>query len=517
MKKSYALRIGSILLALLLAILPGMAGAEEAKEKTYTMPPKEEALAPVGGDDSQALFAAYVRSLFFGEERLARSSESAGSQLTGNDAVLYAELKREILAILSGTRSSTVIEISPTVFNVEGTEWTAQELGIDAIAVDGYVTDEAVQAVYAKFATDFSLVLEALLRDCSYEMFWYDKTQSARRTLFNINAVEEDGVVRIGWKGVFTYRLPVSAAYAAGQYAVSSDAVQRAKTAAANAKQIINRYAGASDLEKLNGYRQEICALAEYNEDVQNGLSVAYGDPWQLIWVFDGDDTTNVTCEGYSKAFQYLCEETAFTGDISCIVAGGNLSGGLSGPHMWNILRMDDGKNYIADIANCDDGSIGSPDHLFLTGCAGGSPDTYFVYPTHNTYVYFQYDADTLAVYPQTWLEMSSEKYVERTPDPWENLDTVTIPRDTVEIRESAFEGADMERVILPEGVKVIGSRAFAQCEKLRYVNLLEGLLAIADDAFAGCENLTVLCAKGSAEEAYAQEHGFACAYPGEE
>lgn len=30
-------------------------------------------------------------------------------------------------------------------------------------------------------------------------------------------------------------------------------------------------------------------------------------DPWQLIHVFDGDTTTNVVCEGCSKAFVYTC------------------------------------------------------------------------------------------------------------------------------------------------------------------------------------------------------------------
>lgn len=28
----------------------------------------------------------------------------------------------------------------------------------------------------------------------------------------------------------------------------------------------------------------------------------------ELIWVFDGDSSTNVVCEGYAKAFQYLCD-----------------------------------------------------------------------------------------------------------------------------------------------------------------------------------------------------------------
>ena len=38
-----------------------------------------------------------------------------------------------------------------------------------------------------------------------------------------------------------------------------------------------------------------------------NGLP--YGDPWQLIYVFDDDPDTNVVCEGYAKAFKYEADE----------------------------------------------------------------------------------------------------------------------------------------------------------------------------------------------------------------
>ena len=35
---------------------------------------------------------------------------------------------------------------------------------------------------------------------------------------------------------------------------------------------------------------------------------------------------------------------------------------------MWNIVTMEDGKHYIVDVTNCDEGSVGAPDHLFLAG-----------------------------------------------------------------------------------------------------------------------------------------------------
>jgi replicative DNA helicase len=50
-----------------------------------------------------------------------------------------------------------------------------------------------------------------------------------------------------------------------------------------------------SDYEKLQSYRNEICGLTDYNHAaVTDGAP--YGNPWQLIWVFDGNSTTNVVC-----------------------------------------------------------------------------------------------------------------------------------------------------------------------------------------------------------------------------
>ena len=113
-----------------------------------------------------------------------------------------------------------------------------------------------------------------------------------------------------------------------------------------------------------------------------------------MIYVFDQDESTNVVCEGYSKAFQYLCDyaqntESFDDNSIECYSVSGNMSGGTgAGPHMWNILHMEDGKNYIADITNSDGNSIGvaSTDedadgsYLFLNGCESSVSFNYISY-----------------------------------------------------------------------------------------------------------------------------------------
>ena len=70
-----------------------------------------------------------------------------------------------------------------------------------------------------------------------------------------------------------------------------------------------------------------------------------------------------------AKAFQYLCDLTAFDDDIQCYTVDGVMDGGTgAGDHMWNVMLMPNGERYLVDITNCDEGSVGHPDYLFLAG-----------------------------------------------------------------------------------------------------------------------------------------------------
>ncbi len=82
--------------------------------------------------------------------------------------------------------------------------------------------------------------------------------------------------------------------------------------------------------------------------------------------------------------------------------------------------------------------------------------------------------------------------------------DKLSLPEDIETVREEAFAGIVSGMVVLPEGITTIGARAFAGNENLLLVNLPSSLASIAADAFEGCTNVTLLCAAGSAGEAYA-------------
>ena len=69
-------------------------------------------------------------------------------------------------------------------------------------------------------------------------------------------------------------------------------------------------------------------------------------------------------------------------------------------------------------------------------------------------------------------------------PDVYES---VRLPNAISEIDAEAFAGSGAEIVVIPDGCTSIGSRAFADCAKLKYVVLPAGTeVAIADDAFQG-------------------------------
>ena len=170
---------------------------------------------------------------------------------------------------------------------------------------------------------------------------------------------------------------------------------QSISNAKANANAIVNRYANVSDYEKLLGYKNEICAMASYNYEAAASTDPQfYGNPWQLIWVLDGDPNTMVVCEGYAKAFQYLCDLSSFK-DPNLIC--NSIIGSTSGKHMWNIVSMDYGLNYLVDLCNSDSSGL----DLFMVGYQSGSVSAGYVVATGkgtNTITY-KYDKNYLPIY----------------------------------------------------------------------------------------------------------------------
>ena len=305
--------------------------------------------------------------------------------------------------------------------------FTKEELGIKGDMLvrgdDGqYHFSEETGAAIEKAVDevmDMDMLLNQLLAHHPYELYWFDKSfsEGAIRVKYSYGTDGQQTVM----VGDFVIMMAVSQDYAVTDaatqqyYLYSPDTAKTgaATAAAAKAAEVVAKNQGKGTYGKLVAYREYITKAVDYNFDVANTANYPYGDPWQLIYVFDGDPDTNVVCEGYSKAFKYLCDLT-WTGsdpEVKCYLAVGKMDGG---DHMWNIVSIG-GANYLTDITNCDSGTFGAPDQLFLCGVRGGVDSGYIADLTGGAVTYV-YDNETLALYDKE-LVLSATKYSPLTFD----------------------------------------------------------------------------------------------------
>ena len=399
---------------------PVIKGVLPLKPEQVSVTPGEK-----DGQSSEELFSSYVDSAFVkSPSGKKRGAKSVGSGLSGINAAIYNKIAGQLPAIAAGEQASTIFTVSADELGLEQTSWTAEELGVASIFVldengdvslndqgEATIAEDAAAAVYAMTSYDLSRIIGTLLADHPYHLYWYEKTQETTGTQYDLAVDYDEGRQEyvLSLDGNIELCFPVANDYSAGDFTVDTSVGQTVQAAVQNAQSIVDEYSGLTDDEKLRGYKEEICDLVSYNEGAAEG-NAEYGNPWQLIWVFDGDPETNVVCEGYAKAFKYLCDLSSFEWGTLCITVTGTMNGGTGeGAHMWNIVHIDDaGENYLVDVTNCDVGSVGAPNYLYMAGTRkkilnGDMEIGYQVY-ANGEYVEYRYDEDTLSLYDQTEL-----------------------------------------------------------------------------------------------------------------
>jgi len=85
----------------------------------------------------------------------------------------------------------------------------------------------------------------------------------------------------------------------------------------------------------------------------------------------------------------------------------------------------------------------------------------------------------------------------------------IELPSELNQVRYEAFAGANSQGVKIPDGVRLIGERAFANNESLILVLMPDSVTDIADNAFEGCDNVEFICASMNTAAAYAKEKGI--------
>lgn len=328
---------------------------------------------PAYADDwnTDDLFAGYVEQVFHSDSTTATFKNlNSASKLTGQNRIIYHALKSEIAKVANGTRSSTKFSI-PVSSLLSRTTYSAAELGLSQTPSNNEIAD-AIERKLLNFSS--RVIITALIGDCPYELYWYNRSEP---TIQSGPAYEFDESIGLYFpeNAEIVFQLPVNNVYAAGSYMADTTKTGATIAAVTNAKAIVAAASGKSDYEKLAYYCEQICNLTSYNDTAAATGAASNSDPWQMIYVFDNNPSTNVVCEGYAKAFQYLCDETVFSNaNVYCYTVNGKAYSDQSyGSHMWNVVHMGSSGNYLVDVTNCDTGAVGSNHKLFLTGYTSGS------------------------------------------------------------------------------------------------------------------------------------------------
>ncbi len=330
--------------------------------------------------DNDTLYEGYVQNVLYGNG-IETYGLCAGDNLTGPAKTMYDYLKPRIKEV-AASGGETTIKFTDV--------WSHEE--------DYLWKGDTKEETKAYMDAGVKQVVNALLLDCPYEMYWYDTSKECEYS----------------WEGSDTRRVISSIRFiVAEQYrsdknvwdVLSPIEAEAATKAVASAQTIVNNYKGLTPYNRLKGYADEICNRVSYDVSAK----VTYGDMNQMINVFDGNTATNVDSRGYAMAFQYLCD---LDGGITCYTMTGTITDGgqnIKRVGMWNVVTLD-GDNYIVDVANCDD--IAESDKMFMAG---------------NNYAY-KYDEMTRSAYTEAQLKISDNNYV------------ITVPAITSQPKDTTVE-----------------------------------------------------------------------------
>ncbi len=326
---------------------------------------------------------------------------AAGATLTGEAKLIYNALVPHLKDISDGKRSAAVISVGQTVGGIE--------------------PDGKVNLTKGMDSETYNHLIDALLMDLSYELYWINVTKG----FFYVNRSSGSSYqVEFYFSVDTTYNNGVTVDIVSSPFYAYADTAKTglAASAAANAKNVVAQFAGKNDYNKLLGYAQWISDQVTYDYDAVNNDAYTYDiNPWQLIHAFDGDPNTNIVCEGYAKAFHYLCDLSAFQADTECYKVTGTLDGG---GHMWNHVRMN-GKYYLVDVT-CYDQDGFYWDGMFMAGAPINEDGSYTIEE-----IPYAFYPETQALWGSTGvLDLAEESYdpSQECPGHVWNEGTVTYP-----------------------------------------------------------------------------------------
>lgn len=245
-----------------------------------------------------------------------------------------------------------------------------------------------------------------------------------------INPDDEDASDMTVGPTSFSVKIGVDKKYrGSDEYTLSTNAASIAASAKSTADSVISKNSNKGTYDTIKAYADWIADNVSYDHSAArlSASEITDNSPWNVISVFDNDSSTNVVCEGYAKAFQYLMDNTprfvsaGITSKIvtSTVPVTNGSSSAVSGSsigaddettgHMWNVVTIA-GKNYLVDVTWYDtDSAVPYRTKYLLGGEEAAESDTSGLH---------EYDSDTTGFYSYDELELSESAYDSSIADP---------------------------------------------------------------------------------------------------
>lgn len=362
-----------------------------------------------------------------------RGMTTAGhANLNANSTKLYDAFLPELGKMADGdvAKASITVDVS-SMFPKQ--DYTKEELGVTSIVDGEALSEDAFASIYKLLNIELDKVTYSLISNKPYEMYWFDKTYTYTGPVGISNVVVDKDKSTINLsEAQLIFEFPVAKEYSATKTIKTVDldmALLKATSTATKTKaqEVVSQVTqgNKTHYEILKAYMDWVCGAVDYNKSVS--LTDDYGNPWQMIWAFDNDPSTNIVCEGYAKAFKYLCDLTPqLTNDgIEVYLMQGDLGGtgmGTPEPHMWNVVHMNNGKNYLVDCTNMDPQSVNtdwvSKNTLFMAGApkesgqnSDGTTGDKYSFSDGSTTLTFTYGAAVMLMNTPAERDLASTNY----------------------------------------------------------------------------------------------------------
>ena len=251
-------------------------------------------------------------------------SDAYGKQLTGLAAGIYEQMVETYIQV-RGSDQITYLFDEPYVFPVPDLQTVESTEG--KTAVWDSEGNEAYQITAAEIRFGMQAAYDALVYDYP-EVFWI----AAPSYAWNISFFGSEESGYLGRISKVTIKPKECYPGASTEIAIFDAAVD-AVSAQIGSRMLIN----AKQKDRLRVIHDYLCDTVVYGE-------TGYGHTAAGVFLKD----RTVVCEGYSKAFKILCRR--FDIDIALIPGSVRKGNGSIEPHMWNYVRMDDGKWYLVDV-----------------------------------------------------------------------------------------------------------------------------------------------------------------------